>query len=163
MTTGLTARQEQMLSFIESETARVGYPPTFREIGAHMDIRSTFGVSEHLKALERKGFIERQGLKSRGIRVIRRLDPTPTATPPTEAEDRSAYLALLLKAESSARELVKAEALAIQEREIASHPYTPVEHEMHRRLVTCQQALAALSQYRTAIPAVVGRYAVVGQ
>lgn len=65
----LTARQRQVLSFIEHSVRERGYPPTIREIGQHMDIRSTNGVNDHLLALEKKGFLERQDLKSRALRV----------------------------------------------------------------------------------------------
>ncbi len=40
---GLTKRQEQTLDFIRSSIEDRGYPPTLREIGEHMGIRSTNG------------------------------------------------------------------------------------------------------------------------
>lgn len=65
---GLTARQEQVLSYIRSSIVDRGYPPTLREIGAHMGIRSTNGVNDHLRALERKGYLTREDMKSRALR-----------------------------------------------------------------------------------------------
>ncbi|MCC6523479.1 MAG: transcriptional repressor LexA [Polyangiaceae bacterium] len=65
---GLTSRQEQVLSFIRSSITDRGYPPTLREIGAHMGIRSTNGVNDHLRALERKGYLTREDMKSRALR-----------------------------------------------------------------------------------------------
>ncbi len=62
----LTARQQQVLDFIRSHAASNGYPPTLREIGKHMGIRSTNGVNDHLRALERKGAIRRRDGLSRG-------------------------------------------------------------------------------------------------
>ncbi|HQB44061.1 MAG TPA: repressor LexA, partial [Polyangiaceae bacterium] len=44
---GLTHRQQQVLDFIRESISERGYPPTLREIGAHMGIRSTNGVSDH--------------------------------------------------------------------------------------------------------------------
>ena len=41
-----------------------------REIGLHMGIQSTNGVNDHLKALERKGFLVRDDMKSRALRPI---------------------------------------------------------------------------------------------
>lgn len=67
----LTARQREAYDFICAFLDRTGYPPTLREIGAHMGIGSTNGVNDHLKALERKGWIERCDLKSRALRPIR--------------------------------------------------------------------------------------------
>ncbi|MBU0552312.1 transcriptional repressor LexA [Myxococcota bacterium] len=64
----LTARQREILDFISRSIQERGYPPTIREIGAHMGIRSTNGVNDHLKALERKGYLRRDDLKSRAMR-----------------------------------------------------------------------------------------------
>lgn len=71
----LTARQEQVLRIIQESIERRGFPPTLREIGAAMGIRSTNGVNDHLCALERKGFIERpvDGAPSRAIKVLATL------------------------------------------------------------------------------------------
>jgi repressor LexA len=65
---GLTARQEQVLRFIRQSIHDRGYPPTLREIGAHMGIKSTNGVNDHLRALERKGYLTREDMKSRALR-----------------------------------------------------------------------------------------------
>ena len=70
MTEPLTERQEKILSFIKKSIQEQGYPPTIREIGEHFGIRSTNGVNDHLKALERKGYLLRGELKSRALSVI---------------------------------------------------------------------------------------------
>jgi repressor LexA len=56
--------------FVISSIEDRGYPPTIREIGEHMDIRSTNGVNDHLKALERKGYLVRDQSKSRALRPL---------------------------------------------------------------------------------------------
>src|SRR6476620_614219 len=66
----LTDRQRAVLEYISQSIERRGYPPTLREIGEHMGIRSTNGVNDHLKALEKKGYLEREDLKSRALRPI---------------------------------------------------------------------------------------------
>ena len=66
----LTDRQQQILDFISSSITERGYPPTLREIGEHFGIRSTNGVNDHLKALEKKGVLRREDLKSRAMRPI---------------------------------------------------------------------------------------------
>jgi repressor LexA len=63
----LTTRQEQVLEIIQQAITRDGYPPTIREIGQHLGIKSTNGVNDHLKALERKGYLRRGEAKSRAI------------------------------------------------------------------------------------------------
>ena len=67
----LTQRQRQVFDFIEEKIQEWGYPPTIREIGEHLGIRSTNGVADHLKALKRKGYLQQRGQKSRTL--------TPTA------------------------------------------------------------------------------------
>jgi repressor LexA len=71
---GLTQRQQQVLDFIRDSVSQRGYPPTLREIGAHMGIRSTNGVNDHLRALERKGYLTREDMKSRALRP-KQLEP----------------------------------------------------------------------------------------
>jgi repressor LexA len=63
----LTDRQLEVLRFIARQIDEAGYPPTIREIGEALDIRSTNGVNDHLKALERKGFLSRDPAKSRAV------------------------------------------------------------------------------------------------
>ncbi len=70
MSDALTDRQQQILDFISTSIAERGYPPTLREIGEHFGIRSTNGVNDHLKALEKKGVLRREDLKSRAMRPI---------------------------------------------------------------------------------------------
>lgn len=65
----LTERQRAVLAFIEGSLANRGYPPTLREIGNHLGIRSTNGVNDHLRALERKGYLTREDMKSRTLQL----------------------------------------------------------------------------------------------
>ena len=74
----LTDRQQAVLDFIARSIEKRGYPPTLREIGEHMGIRSTNGVNDHLKALEKKGYLEREDLKSRALRPISSEGAGPT-------------------------------------------------------------------------------------
>jgi repressor LexA len=74
---GLTERQQMVLDFIRSSIADRGYPPTLREIGARMGIRSTNGVNDHLRALERKGYLTREDMKSRALRPTTSSNGTP--------------------------------------------------------------------------------------
>lgn len=68
---GLTKRQQMVLDFITQSITDRGYPPTLREIGSHMGIRSTNGVNDHLRALERKGYLKREDMKSRALRPMK--------------------------------------------------------------------------------------------
>jgi len=70
----LTQRQKMVLEFIQTTIDTDGYPPTLREIGNFMGIRSTNGVNDHLRALERKGYLTRKDMKSRTLRPTRTTD-----------------------------------------------------------------------------------------
>lgn len=69
-TPGLTDRQREVYAFIQDRIQAWGYPPTIREIGEHLGIRSTNGVADHLKALKRKGYLKQQDMKSRTLTPI---------------------------------------------------------------------------------------------
>jgi len=73
----LTARQEQTLDFIRKSIEERGYPPTLREIGEYMGIRSTNGVNDHLRALERKGYLRREDMKSRALKLVSSAETSP--------------------------------------------------------------------------------------
>ena len=62
----LTERQREIFEFIQGFIRERGYPPSIREIGEHFHIYPR-AVFDHLKALERKGYLKRQCLMSRGI------------------------------------------------------------------------------------------------
>src|SRR6201992_3319439 len=70
MADALTQRQRDLLDFISASIVERGFPPTLREIGEHFNIRSTNGVNDHLKALEKKGHLRREDLKSRAMRPV---------------------------------------------------------------------------------------------
>jgi repressor LexA len=72
----LTARQQEMLDYIERETSATGVPPSIRQIGAALGISSTNGVRLHLQALQKKGYIRRSQRTSRGIVSLNRLSNT---------------------------------------------------------------------------------------
>jgi repressor LexA len=85
---GLTKRQEQTLDFIRQSIEDRGYPPTLREIGEHMGIRSTNGVNDHLRALERKGYLTREDMKSRALKLVEdQLEASSNAPAKLNAEE----------------------------------------------------------------------------
>ena len=61
----LTRRQREIYEFIRHKIESRGYGPTVREIGAAFDISSPNGVMCHLKALEKKQMIKREGFSAR--------------------------------------------------------------------------------------------------
>src|SRR6516225_4103790 len=73
----LTERQREIYDFIREKIESRGYGPTVREIGTAFDIRSPNGVMCHLKALEKKGLILREGFSARAIQLV---DHKPAST-----------------------------------------------------------------------------------
>ncbi len=65
----LTDRQNEVLSFIRNYLGEHRYPPTMREIAANFSI-SVKGAYDHVKALEKKGFIRLGSSKSRALELI---------------------------------------------------------------------------------------------
>jgi repressor LexA len=84
---GLTQRQQQTLEFIRKSIEERGYPPTLREIGEYMGIRSTNGVNDHLRALERKGYLRREDMKSRALKLVEESLPAAARNFPAAMND----------------------------------------------------------------------------
>ena len=66
----LTKRQREVFEFLRAYARRKGYPPTVREIRDEFHLQSNRGVIDHLRALERKGWIKRQRGISRAIEIV---------------------------------------------------------------------------------------------
>jgi len=63
----LTERQQTIFTFIRKMIEERGFGPTIREIAEEMNYKSPNGVMCHLRALEKKGVINRTSNKSRSI------------------------------------------------------------------------------------------------
>ncbi|MEU7860469.1 transcriptional repressor LexA [Nonomuraea sp. NPDC049141] len=78
----LPPRQQRILATIRDWVVRYGYPPSTREIGRAVGLRSSSSVSKHLKSLEEKGFLRRSTTMTRPIDVrlfLRASAPEPAA------------------------------------------------------------------------------------
>jgi repressor LexA len=69
MAKNITKRQREVLQFIIDSIRDRGLPPTISEICEEFNISSTNGASDHLTALEKKGYIERTSKAARSIRL----------------------------------------------------------------------------------------------
>ncbi len=65
----ITAKQQQILDYIKEEILKKGYPPTVREIGETVQLKSTSSVHSHLETLEKNGYIRRDPTKPRAIEI----------------------------------------------------------------------------------------------
>lgn len=63
----LTARQQELLDFLHKEHHETGLIPSTRDIQAHFGFASQTAAMSHLRALERKGVIQRVANKARAI------------------------------------------------------------------------------------------------
>jgi repressor LexA len=78
----LTARQQEVLDFISEAQSLSGVIPTSREIQEHFGFASQTAAMNHLKALEKKGVIQRQAGKARAVSVVAQLRREPIADIP---------------------------------------------------------------------------------
>ncbi len=102
----LTLRQKQIYEFLAKIVREKGYAPSIHEIGQRFKIASTNGVSDHLKALERKGHIRRIGNRAMeilsplgrpllaGVREIPILGRIRAGSPLLAEEDIEGFLAV---------------------------------------------------------------------
>lgn len=96
----LTENQQRILDFLKDRLSDE-VPPTVREIGAAVGLRSTSSVQSNLDALEKNGYIKRDPLLKRSIRVVGRsesvhhvplLGVVTAGTPILAVEQVEAYL-----------------------------------------------------------------------
>lgn len=101
----LTSKQEQIFDYLLACVRDEQYVPTMREIATHFAFKSTNAVRDHLKALERKGYILRRDHVSRGIEIAPEYLQTASegipivgrvaaGTPITAIENLEGYLEL---------------------------------------------------------------------
>ena len=70
----LTQRQEEVFAFLKRFTAKNGYPPSVREIGAAVGLSSSSSVHAHLQSLENKGLIKRDASAARALVIFDESD-----------------------------------------------------------------------------------------
>ena len=75
----LSSREEQVLQVVRAGVARHGYPPSIREIGDAVGLRSTSSVAYHLKALQKTAYLHRDPGRPRTVEL---LPPDPFSEAP---------------------------------------------------------------------------------
>jgi repressor LexA len=105
----LTTRQQEVLDFIRRQQQQTGFPPSSREIQTHFGFQSQTAAMNHLRALERKGVINRTPGKARsavdptfrflpGLRAIPILGQIPAGMPIETSESSGSNLGVDLTA-----------------------------------------------------------------
>jgi repressor LexA len=78
----LSNRQQEILDLIGQTVRDRGYPPSVREIGDSLGLRSPSTVHSHLSTLVRLGYLRRDPTKPRAIEVVDRSEyPLRTSVP----------------------------------------------------------------------------------
>lgn len=103
----LTNRQKEIYYFLQEFQRKEGISPTCREIADQFGFSSPKSVTDHLRALEKKGVIRRHGGRSRGIEVLNSEWPSgkkavtvpivghiPAGQPEKKSEERQGTLAV---------------------------------------------------------------------
>jgi repressor LexA len=68
--TGLTPRQQRVLTVIKDSIEHRGYPPSMREIGERVGLTSSSSVAHQLRVLEEKGYLKRDPHRPRALSVF---------------------------------------------------------------------------------------------
>lgn len=76
----LTAKQRELLLFIDGRLKENGVSPSFDEMREALDLRSKSGVHRLISALEERGFIRRLPNRARALEVVKRPDTKASAT-----------------------------------------------------------------------------------
>jgi repressor LexA len=82
--TGLTPRQQRVLTTIKDSIEHRGYPPSMREIGERVGLTSSSSVAHQLRVLEEKGFLRRDPNRPRAMSVF-----TPDDVPGRSTADET--------------------------------------------------------------------------
>ena len=67
----LNKREIAILKFIEKQVNTNGYPPSVREIGKAVGLKSTATVHGYLESLEKKGYVKKESQKGRTLKLLK--------------------------------------------------------------------------------------------
>lgn len=76
----LTAKQRELLLFVDNRLKENGISPSFDEMREALDLKSKSGVHRLISALEERGFIRRLPNRARALEVVRLPETRPAAT-----------------------------------------------------------------------------------
>ena len=70
-----TDKSEKIVAFVRQYTHEMGFPPSIREIGAAVGLRSTASVSYHLQQLQQKGLLQAPNSKGKKRAIVTSVRP----------------------------------------------------------------------------------------
>ncbi len=104
MSAQLTERQESILASIQESLGSNGYPPTIRELGEKIGVKSTSLITYYLEQLEALGYITRDRSISRGIRLTGQGEQIPKSVEVEQETIAIPYLGYIVASEPIAVE-----------------------------------------------------------
>ena len=78
----LTAKQHELVRFIQKKLEETGISPSFEEMKEALDLKSKSGVHRLISALEERGFIRRLPNRARALEVVKLPENSVTTAPP---------------------------------------------------------------------------------
>lgn len=103
----LTAKQHELIRFIQQRLEETGVSPSFEEMKEALDLKSKSGVHRLISALEERGFIRRLPNRARALEVIRQPeDATPAARPALRLAADNASVAVAAKPREAANDVI---------------------------------------------------------
>jgi repressor LexA len=98
----LTAKQHELIRFIQQRLEETGISPSFEEMKEALDLKSKSGVHRLISALEERGFLRRLPNRARALEVIRQPEDATPARAVVTAGANVVSLAAAAAAKASA-------------------------------------------------------------
>ncbi|MBA4080044.1 MAG: repressor LexA [Erythrobacter sp.] len=104
----LTAKQRELIVFIQQRLEETGISPSFEEMKEALDLKSKSGVHRLISALEERGFLRRLPNRARALEVIREPgDTTPARSSSTASDNVVAMPATRVPQREAANDVVE--------------------------------------------------------
>ena len=88
----LTAKQHELIRFIQTRLEDTGISPSFEEMKDALDLKSKSGVHRLVSALEERGFLRRLPNRARALEVLKQPENTVSTSPALAGKDAIASL-----------------------------------------------------------------------
>jgi len=137
----LTPRQAQVLEVLAAHLKDRGKAPTVREIASALGVKAVGTIQDHLRALEQKGYVERDPGLSRSLRLTERA-PSPDRVPivgriaagrPIEAIPDVEYLDVIQDLQLEGSYLLRVKGESMIDDHIADGDFVVVQPQAHAR------------------------------
>ncbi|WDA40731.1 transcriptional repressor LexA [Erythrobacter sp. BLCC-B19] len=103
----LTAKQRELIVFIQQRLEETGISPSFEEMKEALDLKSKSGVHRLISALEERGFLRRLPNRARALEVIREPGDTTPSRPAPAGDNVVAMPAPAARAPEAANDVIE--------------------------------------------------------